>query len=350
MTGKRKARGTSSPHLLPRRISAEEVPDGITLEEAQAVAGGPFESVRLGTRDVYTKHASYFASWRAPRAVGLSDVSTYHLKVYLAEMVEGLGRSPSWVGCAIAAVKRVLAWEGRLEQVDWEDVADQARGYRRDYPYSPAGVDGITADLFETIRLFAPLPAEGEWPEKAARRAAFDLALISLKRDCLLRREETAAATWGDITIQRKGGKVHGALTIPFSKTDRTGQGEVGYVSIDTLALLQEMAAICGRDPTRKNEPIFGIGGKQVANRLAAACRHAGIDGRFAGHSARVGMAMDLAMHDASLAAIMQAGRWRVPSTVIRYIRRIAVADGPVAKVHEIWDRERVADPSEAAG
>ena len=299
------------------------------------MAGGPFDSVRPGTRDVYEKHLSYFTNWRVARDVELVDVSTYHLKVYLAEMHEGLSLSLSWAGCAIAAVKRILAWEERLDQVDWEDVASQVRGCRSTYPYAPAGVDGITCDLFETIELFASISAEKEWPEKTARRAAFDLALISLMRHCLLRRSEAAAARWGDITIQRKGRKVHGALKIPFSKTDKTGNGEVGYISIDTLAFPQDMAVLCGRDPSRRNEYILGISGRHVASRIAFACRHAGLDGRFSGHSARVGMAMDLAMNDVSLAAIMQAGRWRIPSTVVRYIRLIAVADGPVARIHK---------------
>ena len=47
-------------------------------------------------------------------------------------------------------------------------------------------------------------------------RAAFDLALIALMRDCLLRRSEAAAVTWGDIKIERRGlATWYGVLTIP---------------------------------------------------------------------------------------------------------------------------------------
>ena len=56
-----------------------------------------------------------------------------------------------------------------------------------------------------------------------------------------------------------------------IGKTDKLGQGEVGYVHLDTLTLLQEMAVACGRDPSRAEEKIFGIGERQVWNRINAA-------------------------------------------------------------------------------
>ena len=36
------------------------------------------------------------------------------------------------------------------------------------------------------------MPRLGEWDEKTNRRAALDVALVSLMRDCLLRRSEAA--------------------------------------------------------------------------------------------------------------------------------------------------------------
>ena len=174
-------------------------------------------------------------------------------------------------------MKKVMTWEGWYDQVDWDDIAGQLRGYRRQDLYAAVGVDGITRELFEIIELYAWRVADGESAEKVARRAAFDLALISLMRDCLLRRSEAAAVRWGDITIERSERGTHGALKIPFSKTDRRGKGEVGFVSIETLALLQDYAVLCGRDPHRLNDTIFGIGEKQVANRIKAACDRAGL-------------------------------------------------------------------------
>ena len=142
---------------------------------------------------------------------------------------------------------------------------------------------------------------------------------------------------WGDITVERTPGLVFGVLNIPFSKTDQYGDGAVGYLSLDTLARLQEMAAACGRDPSDKNQSVFGIGEAQVARRIKAACEHAGLPGKFSGHSCRIGMAIDLALGNSSLAELMQSGRWRIPATLIRYIRSIAVGQGAVSR----WSQPR---------
>ena len=330
-------------------VLPEDVPEGITLEEMRGVRGERFDSVRDGTGGVYTKHLKYFEKWFKDRGIvqvlvdteniDASRVNTHYVQVYLMDMRVTRGCSVSSVGCAVAAVRKCLEWEGLLGQVDWDSVGKQVRQYRKRDPYQQAGVDGITRELFDLIKVAARKAMDGEWPEKAARRAALDVALIALMRDCMLRRCEAAAVTWGDIKIERTRGHVFGVLTIPFGKTDRYGNREVGYVDIQTLAMLQEMAVLCGRDPTRPNEKVFGIGEKQVANRIIAACKHAGLSGddlhtRFSGHSCRVGMAMDLAMNDTPLVGIMQSGRWRIPKTVMRYIKAIAAGDGAVARLY----------------
>ncbi len=332
-------------------VLMEDVPEGLTLVEMQAVRGERFDTVREGTGGVYTKHLKYFEEWFKGRGldqslvdtenIDASLVDTHYLQVYLRDMRVTMGLSLSSVGCAVAAVRKCLEWEGLLDQVDWGEVGKQVRQYRKDDPYQPAGVDGITRERFELIMARAWVRRPGEWPEKTARRASLDIALISLMRDCLLRRCEAAAVTWGDIKVERTFSPNHvfGVLTIPFGKTDRHGNREVGYIHIDTLARLQEMALRCGGDPSRSDELVFGIREKQVANRIIAACKHAGlcgpdVVGRYSGHSCRVGMAMDLAMNNTPLVGIMQSGRWRIPKTVMRYIKAIAAGDGSVARFY----------------
>ena len=339
-------------------VLPEDVPEGLTLEEMQAVRGQRFDTVRVSSGKVYEKHLKYFEEWFEGRFIfqslvdteniDASRVNTHYMQVYLRDMRVTNGLSVSSVDCAVAAVKQCLEWEGLLDQVDWDEVAKQVRKYRKDDPYQPAGVDGITRERFELILASAWLPRDGEWPEKTARRAALDIALIALMRDCMLRRSEAAAVTWGDIKIEKvrvrePGGRtrlhVFGVLTIPFGKTDRYGNREVGYVDIQTLAMLEQMAVLCGRDSSLLNELVFGIGEKQVANRIIAACKHAGLAGpkllaHYSGQSCRVGMAIDLAMNNTNLVGIMQSGRWRIPKTVMRYIKAIAAGDGAVARLY----------------
>ena len=345
MPSKRRAGRASTAAARRGLMRPEDVPVGLTLAECQEVEGDKFDSVADSTAGVYGKHLGYFDGWRQTRNFDLSEVGTYHLKVYLKLMRERRGLSVSSLYCAVAAVKKTLEWDGRDDQVDWEDVAKKIRSYRKKSRHLPAGVDGITKKIFETIEAAAWVPKNGEWAEKTARRATFDLALIALMRDCLLRRSEAAAVTWGDIKVEHAPGHVYGVLTIPFGKTDQYGNGEVAYISVSTLALLHDMATRCGRDPSRAHHTVFGIKEKQVANRIKAACEHAGLPGRFGGHSPRVGMAMDLATYKTPLVGIMQSGRWRLPKTVVKYIRSIAAGDGAVARLHASWAARELPKP-----
>ena len=346
-----------------RRVNPEDVADGLTVEEVQDMVGPMFDSKGDGTQHVYRKHWRYFGRWygrlrvEAPelgadhvRPLTLSEVATDHVRVYLKTNRANRHRSVSWLCCAVAAIRGALEFESVDHQVDWELVGSDLRRYRRKDRTTPKGVDGITRELFEMIEAAALRRRAGDWPELTKRRAAFDLALIALMRVCLLRRSEAAAVKWGDIKVERKPGHVYGVLTIPFGKTDQFGHGEVAYIDISTLARLQEMAVACGKDTTKKNEPVFGnnpdgMTAGQMARRIKRACAHAGLMGNFSGHSPRVGMAIDLATYNTPLVGIMQSGRWRIPATVMRYIRSIAVGDGAVARLHHHWNRVAMSGP-----
>ena len=344
----------------PKRAPAipDVVPVGLTLAELQAVAGNMFDDVADGSRNVYERHLEYFAAWREPRGISLPMLETTHIKVYLEEKTNEIERkrkeegnpdpaslSVSWMYCAVAAIKKALEWKRLDDRVDWDDIAHKIRLYRKKSRHRPAGVDGITRELFDIILASAWRPRDGEWEAKTAHRAAFDAALISLMRDCLLRRSEAAAVKWGDIKVEITPGHAYGVLTIPFGKTDPFGNSDVGYVHISTMARLHEMAALRGRDISRPDQLVFGIGEKQVANRIKAACDHAGLMGRFSGHSCRVGMAIDLATYNTPLVGIMQSGRWRIPKTVMKYIKSIAAGDNAVAQLHASWDGKKTPRP-----
>ena len=346
-----------------RRVNPEDVAVGLTVEEVQDMVGPMFDSKADGTQDVYGKHWRYFGRWYGRlqvempelgadqfRPLKLSELVTDHVRVYLKTNRANRHRSVSWLCCAVAAIKGALEFESLEHQVDWELVGSDLRKYRRKDRTTPKGVDGITRELFEMIETAAPRRMKGEWPDRTKKRAALDLALIALMRDCLLRRSEAAAVTWGHIKVERKPGHVYGVLTIPHSKVDQYGDGEVAYIHISTLARLQEMAVACGKDTTKKNERVFGsspdgMTAGQMARRIKKACAHAGLMGNFSGQSSRVGMAIDLATYNTPLVGIMQSGRWRIPATVMRYIRSIAVGDGAVARLHRRWNRVAMSGP-----
>ena len=156
-----------------------------------------------------------------------------------------------------------------------------------------------------------------------ARRDAFDVALIALMRECLLRRSEAATITWGDLTLVSDGS---GRLLVAKSKTDQESEGATLYVSRSTMRLLHAALQL-GPD----DETVFGIGAGRISQRISEAAERAGLTGRYSGHSPRVGMAVDLAV-ECDLPLLMQAGRWSSPTMPARYTRNQRAAHGGVAQ------------------
>ena len=156
-----------------------------------------------------------------------------------------------------------------------------------------------------------------------ARRDAFDVALIGLMRECLLRRSEAATITWADLTLVSDGS---GRLLVAKSKTDQESEGATLYVSRSTMRLL--FAAV---PRGAEDETIFGIGPGRISQRISEAAERAGLTGRYSGHSPRVGMAVDLAV-ECDLPLLMQAGRWSSPTMPARYTRNQRAAHGGVAQ------------------
>ena len=145
-------------------------------------------------------------------------------------------------------------------------------------------------------------------------------------RDCLLRRSEAAALVWGDISHDEDGS---GRLFIGVSKTDQEGDGTLLFISRQTMRDLDNI-----RDSSDPDQSVFGLHAKSIGKRIAAASEAAGMTGHFTGHSARVGMARDLARAGEELPALMTAGRWKGSEMVARYIARESAGRGAVARYH----------------
>ena len=151
--------------------------------------------------------------------------------------------------------------------------------------------------------------------------------MISFSRDILARPENTAAAEWRHIKETPDGKYV---LFIPYSKTDQTHQGANAYITELTAEFLDKMVATMKIRP-RPSGKIFGISERQIANRIQSAAEHAKLEGRYRGHSPRIGMAIDLALDGYDLAALKQVGRWTSDQSVSRYIEYITATRNAVA-------------------
>ena len=344
MAGRRRRRSSGLDWLPPsdgptlaQRLESGDLPVGLTTEEVARAVPQRFEGLEPNTKTAYAKFACYFKAWCEGRGVQPDQIETAHLRVYMQEARERRQRpvSVSWLGSTLAGVKQDLRFQGLAGRVNWGELDAFVRDERTVEKRAPVSADALTWELISRVVAAAWVAKSWEWPEQTRRRATLDSALILLMWGCLLRRSEAARVRWGDISTEVVLGHVYGVLRVPFSKTDREGRGEVGYVSINTLAALQEMAVACDRDPSKPNEFVFGIGDRQISNRIKAACAHAGLRGRWSGHSPRVGAAHDLLRHGFSLLETMEAGGWSRPETLCRYVRGITIADGAMARLND---------------
>ena len=331
------------------------LPKGLTLEEVEAVAPREMAGLAESTVKTYDYLSDYFEEWCKRRDLELEEVETVHLKVYLEEAryrpelrvyPKDAKRKPrpvsvTWLRSTCAAVKKTMKFARLDYRIQWDALSEWIKDEARVEKRAPVSADGLNWELIELVTAAADQRKDGEWPEKTRRRAAFDAALIRLMWSCLLRRSEAAEVTWGHITPALLRGHAYGVLDIPSSKTDKFGKGQVGYLHVENLALLQELAVACGRDPMKRDEKVFDICPRQIGVRIKQACKHAGkqtgnatlLRGHWSGHSPRIGASRDLMTHGAGLVGTMQAGRWERVETLSRYVRGIVIGDGAMARL-----------------
>ena len=177
------------------------------------------------------------------------------------------------------------------------------------------------------IRATAGLPRHGPGgrggtPESDARataRARLDLAIVGLLSDGGLRRSEASALRWRDVERTEQG---RGRITIRHSKTDQEGAGAVVLVSRATMAALDAL-----RNGAPDEALVIGLSPTQIARRVKAAARAAGLGEGFSGHSGRVGMARRMVKRGAPLPTVQRQGRWKSQQMVAAYTRAEAVEE-----------------------
>lgn len=186
-----------------------------------------------------------------------------------------------------------------------------------------------------------------------------DRALLHVAYDSGCRRSELVAVAVEDIEGPDRDGA--GTLLIAMSKTDREREGQVAYLSPHTMRAIahwREQATIERGVLFRRVRLHFdgtvhsaGEGGLHansislIYRRLIVAAFEKGLLGEMtrmelerclkavSSHSIRVGVAQDSLAAGESLAAIMQAYRWRDPKTVMRYGAKLAAKSGTSARL-----------------
>ena len=189
----------------------------------------------------------------------------------------------------------------------------------------------LTEDIFDVIRDTAcKRRRRGKgWETRAEAecRGIKDIALISIKREAMLRACDAARAKWVHLDRQADGS---GRLRIPKGKTDQTGIGTVRYLSLEAM---QDLDLLLEVEP--QGEYIFSLTTRSIDRRIKAAARFAGFGEGFSSHSCRIGMAVDLTVRRFGLQSVQNAGGWKSPDMVAQYTAGAALADGTMAQYAE---------------
>ncbi|MDE0476372.1 MAG: tyrosine-type recombinase/integrase, partial [Gammaproteobacteria bacterium] len=269
--------------------------------------------------------------WAMRKGIPAFPADPAQVAAYLAERIAKHGHKPATLrvaAAAIAFVHRIAGWDNPCAR---PQVKRTLRGATRKEGRAQKQAEALTAEALEIIRETACRPRLGrggklESPQAAERRGTFDIALISLMRDGMLRVSEAAALTWADLHAEADG---TGRLSIRRSKTDPEGEGAVAFVSAPTMAVVNSM-----RHGALETDSIFRLRPNQLSKRIKRAAQAAGLGDGFSGHSPRVGMARDLARAGIELPSLMTAGRWRTPVMPAHYIRNETAAKGAVAQLY----------------
>ena len=284
-----------------------------------------------------TTRANYRAQWKQWEEFAIENgypvfpADPVHLADWITQRAAD-GRKPGTIRMGLAAVSAAHRQANLPNPAEDAGVRATMRGITRIAGRAQKQAAGLTAASLAAIRATACVPRTGrggslESAATAKARGLKDIALISLMRDGMLRRSEAAGLTWGDLVEQEDG---TGRLTVARSKTDQEGEGVVLFVSASTMEALRTIRPY-GADA---GESLFELSAEQVGRRISSAAVAAGLGGGFTGHSARVGMAQDLARTGTELPALMTAGRWHSPTMPARYTRAEQAGRGAIARFY----------------
>ena len=237
------------------------------------------------TRDSYANQWNRFVTWSEASGRPSLPAAPEDVAAYLEDRSD-TGARPSTLRVVAAAIARnhldagfdVPVHRGIARAVLDELTRDDAPGPTRSLP--------LDLECYLAIRKTARQPRWGrggrlERAASARRRGAMDVAMIALMRDARLRVSEAAELTWGDIERVRGG----------TGRVRVVGAEEISYreVSADTMKRLWAI-----RRGASDDEFVLGMRPNQIAIRIGAVARQAGLGSGYSGDSPRLGMIKDM--------------------------------------------------------
>ena len=265
------------------------------------------------TVDRYRSNWCAFEAWAAGQMEEPLPATPQLVLRYLTERATA-GDRYSTLAIRAAAIRWVHRRAGHSNPGRDAKVRDLLTAVRKSQSGSPPHqVTGLTEECFDRIRESLP----------DTHSARVTLALCGVMRDGMLRTAEAAAIRWEDIERDPDGA---GTLMVRRAKNDPFGEGRAVPLSRQTMADLERIRNGSAR--------VFPRHPRSLARRITRAAARAGLPGRFAGHSPKVGMTQDLFRQGFSLLDIQLAGGWKDPGMPAYYCRRQLARESAVARFH----------------
>ena len=315
------------PLALSKPSSAEyPSPTQVVPEATQQLIQA---SVSEETLRVYTSALHTLRAWldgRSPTDALISEYLTLRHQT---------GLSPSSISLIPAALQFAARLSGEESPIGVLTERTMAGIRRAGRGRGTGQVTGIT--FMETKFLTAQIARVGV-------RGIRDAAMFSMMSDCMLRVGELVAVRPGDVSTSPDG---TGRLRVPRSKTDPEGRGATLFMGAPTMrrveAWVGELVNQHGSMP--REAPLFramwkggrireiGLSPQAVRKNLKAYASRVGLEGRFSGHSFRVGTAQSLARRGATVAQLQTVGRWKSSRMPADYCREELAGRNAVAKL-----------------
>jgi site-specific recombinase XerD len=315
------------PTAAIEKRAARSEPVSTLTPAASKLAGA---SLAENTRRAYQSALNRIQGYLREQGQDLTALDDSQLAEYITALHES-GSSPASAALACAAVRFLAKATGQPSPAGPLSGRVLAGIRRQGKDRGRGQVQGLQWSQADTA---AALASNRDRSLAGLR----DAALIALMSDCLLRVSEAVALDLDALKFESDG---TGRLSIRHSKTDQEGQGETLFVGAPTISRIRAWITGAGiasgplfrrvrRGDVVGDAPLSTQAARAIIKRRATA---ADLQGRFSGHSLRVGSAQSLAASGASLVEMQTAGRWQSPNMPGRYARGELAARGAIARL-----------------
>lgn len=267
----------------------------------------------------YAKDLQDFKDWCCARGCTWLPAQFDTLSEFVDDQISC--KRISTVKRALYAIKFAHRYADLDCSIEHSAVQLAIRRAARNWPARPRQKLGLTAPLLKLIVKTCPNTLVG------TRNAA----ILSVGYDTLCRSSELVAMQLEHLDRDADGNVV---LLVPRSKADPFGEGRIAHLSPATADLLNRWL----RGANLMDGPMFrGLHTGKVSDQALTTCSirrlvksaaaGAGLSREtvagLSGHSMRIGAAQDMLLAGFDALAIMQAGGWKTPAVVLRYVENV---------------------------